>query len=93
MEFVFDEGPDDAGRSFRPQGNRILPLVDERVHLLFDDIGCITDGAGKKFGFFKHRNPYFGKSVRLENTPGGRFHMLPFPDLAGKYVIESFNAG
>ena len=93
IQLVLDEGPHDAGGPLRPHGDGVLPLVDERIHLLFDDVGRIADGAAEQLGLLQDRDPDLGKAVQLENPAGGRLDMLPFLHLAGKYVVETLDAG
>ncbi|MPN60104.1 hypothetical protein SDC9_207829 [bioreactor metagenome] len=47
IQFMFDQCPHHAGRSFRPQGQTAAPLVRKGIHLLFNNIGGITNRTAK----------------------------------------------
>jgi len=46
-EAVFDNRAHHAGRAFGPQREEVV-VVGERVHLLLDDVGRLTDGPDEQ---------------------------------------------
>jgi hypothetical protein len=44
-QIIFDDRADDAGCSFRPEGDRIPATVGEGERFLADDIGGFADPA------------------------------------------------
>ena len=91
IELVLDEGPHDPGRPFGPQGDGILALVDERVHLLLDDVGGIADGAAEQFGLLHDRHADLGKTVQFEDPPRGLLDVLPSAGFSRQDIIEAFD--
>ena len=68
----FDVGAHHAGRPFRPQRQRGLGLVavDERVHLLFHDVGSLAAGMLEEFEPLEHRNTDFADVMALDHFAG-----------------------
>lgn len=52
MKTVLNIGTQQRGRDLRSQSD---PFVDKGIHLLFDNIRGLANGAGKELGFFQNR--------------------------------------
>ena len=64
--------PDHGSGLFRAKGQAPSLAVLELIHFLFNDIGGISDGAGKKFGGFKDRGADLPVIVKLKYPAAGR---------------------
>ena len=91
VELVLDEGPHDPGGSLGSQGDGILTLVDEGVHLLLDDVGGVTDGAAEQFGLLHDRHADLGETVQFEDPPRGLLDVLPSAGFCRQDIIEAFD--
>src|SRR3989338_3000688 len=81
--------PDNRRSAFWPERNRLAALVQKRIHLLFNNIGCFAYASGKKPGPFYKRNPYLRKTIGFKNLPRLFFNMLPDISFRRKYVVKT----
>jgi len=49
-------GAADAGGELGPKGDRFAAAILERIHLLGDDVGGLTDGPGEDRGLLDRRH-------------------------------------
>jgi hypothetical protein len=59
VELVFQIGPRQRGRGFRPERQRIAAPIGEGIHFLFDNIRGFADATGKKLGPFDDGDTHF----------------------------------
>jgi len=88
MEPVLDKGAEQGSGGFGAQSQ---PFVDEGVHLLFDDVRSLADGAGKQLGFLKERQSYFRKAEAVEDASGFVFNVLPKDRFARQDVLKALD--
>src|SRR5262249_56982341 len=71
----------DARRRLRAQRERGLVTVDERVHLLLDDVRGIAERAGEELRALDHGKPDLVEAVAPEHDRGGILALAPPPGL------------
>ena len=89
IQSMLNVGPHNRGRGFRAQGNQTAFAIRKSVHLLFDNVGILTDAAGKEFGALHDGDTDLLKTEILQKLPRNRFDCLPELDFAGKNVLKT----
>ena len=85
IEPMFYIGTNQGGCPLGPHGDT---LVDEGVHLLFDDIRRLADGAGEQLRLLQDRHADLGELEPGENVPGRRLNPPPYRDIRRQYIFE-----
>ena len=87
----FDIGTHHAGRALGPQRQRSLGLVavDERVHLLFDDVRGLAAGVLEKLEPLEHRDADFADVVALDHRAGAILDRGETARLRADRILES----
>src|SRR5258708_22007188 len=84
---VRNDGTDDAGRRFGPQGDVVLALIDEAEHLLLDDVGKVADRTLEQLRLLDHGNAELFVTVTREDFSRDAFQVLPGRDLRGQHIV------
>ena len=74
---VFDVGAQHAGGELGPQGDIVVALVLEGIHLLVDDVGTLPDAAGKELRLLEHRHVDALEPGQLRQVPRPVAHVVP----------------
>ena len=90
VERVADVSPRDAGRAFGAQRDRLVTAL-EREHLLFDDLGRVTDRAHEEVERLEERGPDLGIARALELAPQHGLELVPAPDFVGQDVVHALD--
>ena len=89
---VLDVGAHGPGRALGTEGELLLALVLEDVHLLVDDVRRLADAAGEEGVRLDHRRADLAVAVQREDLAGHPLDLLPAPDLAGQDVVHPLDA-
>ena len=82
-EAALDVRAHDAGRRLRAERQARLVTVDERVHLLLDDIGRLAERAGEELRPLDDGEADLPVAVAQEDGPSGLLDRLPPVALLG----------
>ena len=74
-----------SGRSVRLS----LVAIQEGVHLLFDNIGDLTDGTSKQLRVFEQRQSNFGITVGMHEFLHDLFEITPHAGCVRQDVVHS----
>jgi hypothetical protein len=89
----FDIGAHYARRALRPQcqARFLHVLIDERVHLFFDDVGGLAERAAEELGTLDDRDADLGEIIQAKDL--ARLVLDELPDLyfAGHNVGEALD--
>ena len=86
---VGDEGPADARRVLRPQGQRFVAPVGEGVHLLGDDVGRLADAAREELGELEDGRRHLAVAIETRHVARRVDDVREAPVLVGKKVVRA----
>ena len=69
------------------EGQTPVAFIQERVHLLGDDLARIATCPGKKLGFLEHRSANLAITVQVNQSVKFRFKVLPRGTIYGQNVV------
>ncbi len=82
-------GPHAAGRALGAKRETFAVAILEGIHLLFDDIGNLADGAFEQFRLLENGETDFPQAVALEKPAHRILEILPQRGLIGQEVIHA----
>jgi hypothetical protein len=77
----------------RAQGQPLLALVLEDVHLLLHDVGRLAHPAGEERRLLDGRRTNLAIAVEREDRARHALHLLPACDAGGEEVVHALHAG
>jgi hypothetical protein len=86
---VLDEGPDDRGGAFGPQGQQLPVAVGEFVHLLPDDLAALADTPVEDLGVLEERALDQSVAGPLDEIGEPGDDELPPPGLRPENVVRA----
>jgi hypothetical protein len=90
MDRVFQIRARSTGCAFWTQSERFAVMF-ERVHLLFDDVGGVSDRAHEKGSGFEVRRAYFPEAGARHGLCECAFDHVASPDGIGEHVVHTFD--
>ena len=91
---MLDGRAHDGTRPFGPK-REFFPVqtIFKRVHLLFDNIGHLSDAAAKKRRRLQNRRANLSVPVACGRLARRRFKALPNGSLIGEHVVHALDTG
>ena len=86
---VRHEGAADAGRVFRPKGQRFVTAILEGVHLLRHDVGRLADAAGEQLGELEDRRRHLAVAVQARHVARGVDDVREAPVVVGEDIVRA----
>ena len=76
-------------RTLGTQGKTVTVAVFKGIHLLFDNIGNLTDGALEQFGLFQQGQAHLAVAIGMHNIAQHGFQVLPGRRRLRKDVVHA----
>jgi len=90
---VLNHGTHATCGTFRPQGQLVIvEFIGPGVHLLFHDIGMLSNAAHEKIRRFDNRHPDVAIAVLRQYASRSIFKQLPERRVLGQDVVETLDA-
>ena len=88
-QLVLEQRAHDARRQLGPQRHAAVALVDERVHLFFDDVGRLADAAREQLGRLEDRRADLAVAEPVRDLAAVGFEPAPTRRFGRKDVLRA----